>query len=209
MTSECKNVGKLGMLECWCFSFTGQETGSRRKRQQELIQLPDTSQVNDIRKQLQTQSFLIPAELHKSNHDKIYWNSFKKGCAGSKKYKNKSHFISRKTSSIVLWKRKKKERKNPRTVRTSGTPGHLSSRAASENPHGAVFPDASVISCFQCGKMLHKCFPNWCYRVEQLQHHSVTTWSGICSKGTAKDAKRDKKTGLSINGYQSHVQSEH
>lgn len=34
--------------------------------------------VNDIRKQLETQSLLIPAELHKSNRDTIHLNSFKK-----------------------------------------------------------------------------------------------------------------------------------
>lgn len=72
--------------------------GKKRRRMAEerdsrnLFNYRTWAYVNNIRKQLQTQSFLIPAELHKSKRDTIHWNSFKRENESSIK-KEKKKFL--------------------------------------------------------------------------------------------------------------------
>lgn len=82
-------VGNVGMSS-WLRS-TGKLIAEERDRRN-LFNYRTGAEVNDIRKQLQMQSFVIPAELHKSNHDTIYWNSFKKENERGKNNNNKNPF---------------------------------------------------------------------------------------------------------------------
>lgn len=144
------------------------------------------AQVNDIIERLQTLSFLIPAELHKSNGDKIYWNLFKVENESSKKYKSKSHFKLEGFHRLSDGgKTKEKKKQTPTSY-------------IAESPYPSVVVHGIHIHLERCPK-LHQSSTNteWTGATEENKsfiHNPM--WNHWYRKAIA-DAKRNKKTEIS------------